>query len=62
LAEYFIDGEDLIMYESIEDAIDKADYYLKHEDGLQKLAYSSRGKLELSFNYFDRAKTLLSIV
>ena len=32
LAEYFEDGTDCIMYSSIEEAFEKADYYIKHDD------------------------------
>lgn len=59
LAEYFIDGEDVIMYESIEDALCKADYYLKHEDKRIQLAQSGYQKAVTHFAYPDRITTML---
>ena len=32
LAEYFVPDRDVILYESIPDALAKADFYLAHED------------------------------
>ena len=59
LAESFVDGEDLIMYESIEDALDKADYYLKNKEGLAQIAQRAKEKARKKFSYDDRIKTIL---
>ena len=32
LVEYFEDGQDLILYSSMEEAVEKAAYYLEHDD------------------------------
>lgn len=45
LAEQFIDGEDVVLYEDYEDAVAKADFYLKHENLRRKIAESGRGKV-----------------
>lgn len=50
LAEYFVDGRDVIMYDSIEDAYDKASYYINHNDE----------RLQIAKNGHDRAAELFS--
>ena len=48
LAEYFVNGEDMVIYEGIEDAMDKVAFYLGHNDLRVKIAQSGRDKtLEL---------------
>lgn len=44
LAETYIDGEDLALYDSIPDAIEKAAFYLAHEDLRAQIAASGRQK------------------
>lgn len=44
LAEYYVSEEDMVIYESIEDAIEKISFYLEHEDTRQKIARSGREK------------------
>ena len=59
LAEYFIDGEDVIMYDSIEDALCKADYYLKHDDARTSLAHNGLKKAVNHFSYPDKISSML---
>lgn len=61
LAEMFVDGEDVIMYESIEDAFAKADFYLKNDDILGTIAANGNSKVRKYFNYDQRIETLLEI-
>lgn len=61
LAEYFVDGEDVIMYESLEDAISKADYYLKNKNKLKTIAVNGKQKAIEYFSYDERIPTLLTI-
>lgn len=51
LAEYFTDGEDLIMYNSLEEAVTKAQWYLEHEDELARIAGHATKVLEDEFSY-----------
>ncbi len=44
LAETYVDGEDLVLYDSIPDAIEKAAFYLSHEDIRIKIAHSGQQK------------------
>jgi len=61
LAEYFVDGEDVIMYESLEDAISKADYYLKNKDILKTIAINGNNKVREYFSYDDKVIKLLTL-
>ncbi len=61
LAEYFQDGEDAILYESIEDALVKADYYLRHDDLRQAIAQNGYQKVITHFSYPDRLTQMLKI-
>lgn len=51
LAENFINEEEVVLYESIEDAYAKADFYLKHEDLRQRIARSGYEKAKQFFSY-----------
>ncbi len=51
IAENFIDGEDVVMYESIEDAYEKALFYIKNDDIRKKIAASGHNKTKELFSY-----------
>ena len=59
LYEYFIDGQECVMYSSLEDAIAKADFYLKHEDVRKQIAAAGFEKIKREFRYEDRIEALL---
>lgn len=59
LAEYFTDGVDVIMYDSIEDALCKADYYLSHEEERIQIAQKGYEMVRTHFNYPDKIATML---
>lgn len=58
LAEYFEDGKDCIMYESMEDALAKADFYLQHEDLRKQIAVNGYQKVKENFSYPQRISAL----
>ena len=60
LAEYFADGEECVMYSSIEDAVAKAEFYLKNEELRQQIAGAGIARIEADFCYEDRIRQLLS--
>ncbi len=62
LAEYFIDGQGVIMYENLEDAVDKADYYLSHKGILSHIATSGYQKTIKHFSYSDRVSHLFYMI
>ena len=59
LAEYFEDGRDVIMYGSMEDAFEKAAYYLQHEELLHEIA---RNGYEITKNLFHYPTRINQIV
>ncbi len=62
LAEYFIDGEEVILYSSLEEAFDKASYYLSHESERAAIAEKERIKVLKDFTYRDKLEKMLSVL
>ena len=59
LSEYFTDGLDVIMYESIPDALSKAEYYLTHEDKRLRLSQNGCQKVISHFSYPEKISAML---
>lgn len=53
LAEAYTDGVDLALYDSIPDAVEKATFYLKHEDIREQIARSGREKTHAEHDLQD---------
>ena len=51
IAENFIDGQDVVMYESIEDAYEKALFYIEHDDLRRQIATSGHNRTNEMFSY-----------
>ncbi len=51
IAENFVNGEDVVMYESIEDAYEKAIYYIRHDDLRRQIAESGHNRTKELFSY-----------
>lgn len=62
LAEYFIDGEEVVLYYSLEDAIMKCHYYLEHEEERKEIARRGYQKVKQEFSYDKRLETIFNIV
>jgi len=62
LSYYFKDGEELVLYDSIEDAVSKADFYLKHDDLRKKICSAGYARVKADFNYKERVSTILRFV
>jgi spore maturation protein CgeB len=62
LAENFIDGEDVILYNCLEEALDKTMYYLDHEDERKQIALSAKEKVSARFRYSDAITAMLQDV
>ena len=60
LDEQFKDGEDLVMYESYEDALDKVRYYLGHEDERSRISLSGYTKVMKSHTLEQRFDQILN--
>lgn len=61
LAEYFIDGQECVLYESLEDAIAKADFYLTNDELRKEISQAGLARIEEAFRYEDRIKELLKV-
>lgn len=59
LYEYFVDGKECVMYTSLEDAVQKADFYLRNDDLRLAIARFGNEKIRKEFRYEDRIKVLL---
>lgn len=51
IAEYFVDGEELVIYSDFEDMYAKIDYYLVHEEERKRIAHAGYLKVKEQFNY-----------
>lgn len=61
LAEYFADETDCIMYSSMEDAVAKTDFYLKHEDLRGQIALNGYLKVKEYFSYPAKISEMFKI-
>lgn len=59
LAEWFEDGKDVIWYESLDDAVDKAEFYLQREDLREKIAINGYQKVKKHFSYAKQMEKML---
>lgn len=61
IVEYFENGVDLILYNSMEELIEYTGYYLEHDDERRKIAYAGYIKVKKDFTYEDRLKKMFAI-
>lgn len=61
LSEYFIDNTDFVSYISIEDAIEKAGFYLNHHSLREQIAQNGYNKIVSQFSYEIQLKKLFTI-
>lgn len=61
IAEYFIDGEEVVMYTSLQDAVEKCAYYLEHEEERARIARNGFKKVQELFGYEDKLREMLGI-
>lgn len=61
LMEQFAYEEEMVVYESIQDAIEKADFYLKHDDIRMQIAANGREKVFAQYSLQDRLQKILEI-
>lgn len=62
LAEYFEDGKELALYASPQELLDKAAYYLSHEEERRQIAAAGLRKVRELFSYEVRVKRMLELV
>lgn len=59
LNELFVEGEEIILYDSKEDAVEKARYYLKNPELCKKIGAAARKRVMLEHTCEKRVKKLL---
>lgn len=59
LAEYFIDGEDMVLFESCEDMMFKIAYYLEHEEERKRIAENGWNKVQKLYSYEVQLRKIL---
>ena len=62
LAYYFVNGRELVLYDSIEDAVAKTEFYLKNEDLRESIRKAGTEKVNREFTYEGRIGEILEIV
>lgn len=60
--EFFEPDVDFVMYASNEEAVDKASYYIKHEDERQKIIRNGMEKIEAEHTYKHRVKSMCNCI
>lgn len=59
---FFKRGEDYDCFESVEEMVEKCDFYLAHEDERKRIAANAREKIGRSHNYDVRLEEMMRIV
>lgn len=62
LAEFFVPDEELVMYESVPDLIQKIDYYLAHEEERKIIAENGHRKVQTAHSLKSRLEDMLSVL
>ena len=60
--DFFVPGEDLVLFESKDDLINKCDYYLKHDTERRQIAANGNGKIKEFHTYEVRLKEIFELV
>ena len=61
LAEYFVDGEDMVLFDSVQDMCRKLNYYLKHEEERKKIARNGYEKIKKKFSYDVQIRKIVQL-
>lgn len=61
LLEYFVPGEECVIYENIGDLYEKAAYYLSHENERAQIAEAGLQKVKRDFNFESRVREIFKI-
>lgn len=60
IAEYFTNGQEVVMYDSIEDAYDKVNFYLANDDIRNEIAKRGNAKVRELFTYDKQLESLFT--
>ena len=61
LAEYFVPDEEVVLYDSMEDAVAKTLFYLEHEDLRRQIAARGYEKVKREFTYAGQLSKMLQM-
>lgn len=61
IVEYFEDRKELVLFRDLEEAIDLADYYLKHDDERERIAQAGYERVKRDFRYEDRFREMFKM-
>lgn len=61
LAEYFREDKEIVLFRSLEECLDKIDYYLSHEDKRAQIARAGFDAVKKNFDYKTGLTSLLAI-
>ncbi len=61
LEECFENGKEVVLFHSIDEAVDLAGYYLQHDEERQQIAATGFKKVQNDFKYTDRLKKMISV-
>lgn len=62
VAEFFVDGEDLVMYSGMEDLLMKAAYYLEHDEERAQIARNGYEKLKKHHDLAERVTEIINMI
>ena len=62
LGYFFENGKEMVMYDSIEDAVEKAGFYLKNDDLREEIRKNGAEKVNRDFSYDERIQEILEVV
>jgi spore maturation protein CgeB len=60
--DFFVPGEDCVLYDSQEDCVEKCRYYLEHDSEREQIAANGLGKVTEAHTYEIRLKEMFDIV
>lgn len=58
----FVDGKDLVVYDSLDDLVEKARYYLAHEDERRAIAERGMRKVRAHHTWLHRARRIVEVL
>lgn len=61
ICEYFEDKKEVVVFHSIEEAVDLSEYYLRHDNEREKIAERGYEKVKRYFRYEDKLRKILNI-
>ena len=62
IPELFVEDKEIVTFKTPEELVDKADYYLKHEDKRTRIAINGYRRVKEQYTYEHRLNKIISIV